>query len=112
MPLPPLRPTFGDLAGGLEHAMALATLAYALARTTGMPWLEPTDPVLMDAGYPVERSEREHRLVQVLQALLNDATCSLEDLRREGFPDHVLTKLGAPTSLDAHASMPTVIPSA
>lgn len=101
MPLPPLRSSFGDFAGGLEHAVALATLAYATARTTGWRWLEPTNPALIESGYPVERSEREQRLVQVLQALLNDASCTIDDLRREGFPEEVLTLLGAPASPSA-----------
>jgi hypothetical protein len=111
MSLPPLRPSFGDFAGGLEHAVALATLAYATARPTGLRWLEPSHPALMDSGYPVDRRERDQRLVQVLQMLLNDATCSLDDLRREGFPEEVLLLLGVPTATDEALTAP-VLPSA
>lgn len=98
MPLPTLRPTFGDFAGGLEHAVALATLAYATARSTGLRWLEPTNPVWPTGAYPAGNAEREQRLVLLLQALLNETVCTLDELRREGFPEHVLSRLDTTAS--------------
>ena len=100
MSLPTLRPSFGDLAGGLEHAVALATLAHATTRHTGFRWLEPTHAAWFDAGYPAAAEEREQRLITVLQALLAEAVCTIEELQQEGFPERVLA--GITGSLPPH----------
>ena len=110
MSLPTLRPMFGDLAGGLEHAVALATLAYATTRRTGLRLLEPTHAGWFDAGYPAEEEEREHRLLIVLHALMAEAGCTVEELRQEGFSERVLaaiTGTAPPTGAGGGSSVPS-----
>jgi hypothetical protein len=87
---PVLRPHFGSLAGGLEHALALATLAHAVQPgggtlpATGLPedWRRPTTDFDMFS-----------RLVTLLQDVVAHAGYTIDDLRREGFAEPVLSAL-------------------
>ncbi|MBY0490132.1 MAG: hypothetical protein K2R93_09860 [Gemmatimonadaceae bacterium] len=78
-----LRESFGAFAGGVEHAYALATLAWAT--TAGA-----TAEVRLDDVRRRPDLDPESRLVALLQTLLRDAGYTLEELQREGFADTVL----------------------
>jgi hypothetical protein len=78
-----LRHSFGAFAGGVEHAYALATLAWATTAAAGAG-------VVLDEVRRRPDLDPESRLVALLQTLLSDAGYTLEELRREGFADSVL----------------------
>lgn len=84
MPLA-LRPHFGAIAGGIEHAFALATLAHAAQPQGGTP--------LFDARRPTNDIDLYARLVNLLQDVVSTAEYSIDDLRREGFAEPVLSAL-------------------
>lgn len=84
MPLA-LRPHFGAHAGGIEHAFALATLVRAAHPQHGTP--------LLDAQRPTNDIDLYTRLVNLLQDVLSTAEYSIDDLRREGFAEPVLSAL-------------------
>lgn len=78
-----LRESFGTFAGGVEHAYALATLAWAT--TAGA-----RAGLLLDDVRRRPDLDQESRLVALLQTLLSDAGYTAEELKREGFADTVL----------------------
>lgn len=86
MPLA-LRSHFGALAGGLEHAFAIATFAHAVQPTGGA--LTP----VMDSQRPTSELDRFSRLVTLLQGVVAHAGYTIDDLRREGFDEPVLSAL-------------------
>lgn len=92
MPLA-LRPHFGPRAGGIEHAFALATLAHA-SRPMGAPLL----------SYPTTGSEFDafSRLVTLLEDVVAHAEYTIDDLRREGFAEPVLSALRLGTTAHPH----------
>jgi hypothetical protein len=89
MPLA-LRPHFGALAGGLEHALALATLAYAAQPNGGTT---PASFPTLDLRQPTSDFDLYSRLVTLLQHVVGHAGYTIEDLRREGFDEPVLSAL-------------------
>jgi len=89
MPLA-LRPHFGALAGGLEHALALATLAYAAQPQGGST---PDALPALDLQRPTSDFDRHSRLVTLLQHVVGHAGYTIDDLRREGFDEPVLSAL-------------------
>lgn len=89
MPLA-LRPHFGALAGGLEHALALATFAYAAQPHGG------SGPVAfppLDVRRPTSDFDLYSCLVTLLQQVVGHAGYTIDDLRREGFAEPVLSAL-------------------
>lgn len=78
-----LKQSFGPLAGGVEHAYALATLASATATVT-------RSGVMLEEVRRRPDLDQESRLVALLQGLLTDAGYTLDELRGEGFADTVL----------------------
>ncbi len=86
MPLA-LRSQFGALAGGLEHAYAIATFAHALQPAGGT--LTPA----INAQRPTSEFDRFSRLVSLLQDVVGNAGYTIEELRREGFAEPVLSAL-------------------
>lgn len=84
MPLA-LRQHFGALAGGIEHAFAIATLAHAAQPDGGAPLLDPKRPT--------NDIDLFSRLVNLLQDVVSTAEYSIDDLRREGFAEPVLSAL-------------------
>ena len=82
-----LRNQFGDYAGGLEHALALATLAHATQRdavnTTSNLYPVRMALALNDAD-PVART------IALLHDVIEETDLTLDDLREEGFPEHIL----------------------
>lgn len=84
----PLRQHFGVYAGGLEHALALATLAHATGRDSlGRELLPSDDPSIFS------QPDTETRLIALLEDVLVESDCTIEDLRREGFSESVLSAL-------------------
>lgn len=82
-----LRSHFGALAGGLEHALAIATFAHAVQPSGGS--LTP----VVDLRRPTSEFDRFSRLVTLLQDVVANASYTIEDLRREGFDEPVLSAL-------------------
>jgi len=82
-----LRNQFGDYAGGLEHALALATLAHAEYRDVA---LTPSSlyPVRMALALP--DSDPDARTIALLHDVIEETNLTLDDLRQEGFPEHIL----------------------
>lgn len=91
MPLA-LRPHFGAHAGGLEHALALATLAHAV-HPAGGRLAAAAEPESW--GRPSSDFEQFSRLVTLLQDVVRHPGYTIEDLRREGFAEPVLATLAA-----------------
>jgi (p)ppGpp synthase/HD superfamily hydrolase len=100
-----LRNQFGDYAGGLEHALALATLAHAthreLAGTSPGPY-----PTRMSLSLP--DSDPDARTIALLHDVIEETDLTVDDLRAEGFPEHILDAVGhwtsrrsAPATVDA-----------
>ncbi|MCO4098719.1 MAG: hypothetical protein HEQ38_04790 [Gemmatimonas sp.] len=86
MPLA-LRSHFGALAGGLEHALAIATFVHAVQPSGGT--LTP----VIDSQRPTSEFDRFSRLVTLLQDVVAHAGYTIDDLRREGFDEPVLSAL-------------------
>lgn len=82
-----LRTPFGAFAGGLEHALALSTLARAVQPSGG------SYAPLLNLQRPTCEFDRFSRLVTLLQDVVSNTGCSLDDLRREGFDESVLLAL-------------------
>ncbi len=82
-----LRNQFGDYAGGLEHALALATLAHATQRERAVT---PSSlyPVRMSLALP--DSDPDARTIALLHDVIEETDLTLDDLRAEGFPEHIL----------------------
>jgi (p)ppGpp synthase/HD superfamily hydrolase len=82
-----LRNQFGDYAGGLEHALALATLAHAtqreLAGTATYTYSTRNALSLPD-------SDPDARTIALLHDVIQDTDLTVDDLRAEGFPEHIL----------------------
>jgi (p)ppGpp synthase/HD superfamily hydrolase len=82
-----LRDQFGDYAGGLEHALALATLAHAtqreLAGTSTYSYSSRNSLSLPD-------SDPDARTIALLHDVIEDTDLTVDDLRAEGFPEHIL----------------------
>ena len=82
-----LRNQFGNYAGGLEHALALATLAHAnhreLAGTSHSLYPTRTALALPD-------SDPDARTIALLHDVIEETDLTVEDLRAEGFPEHIL----------------------
>lgn len=89
-----LREHFGDYAGGLEHALALATLAHATQRELNEP-ASYMHPVRMALELPDE--DPDFRTVALLRDVITDTDLTLDDLRREGFPEHIVQAVDAMT---------------
>lgn len=98
-----LRNQFGNYAGGLEHALALATLAHAtqreLAGTTSSLY-----PVRMALALP--DSDPDARTIALLHDVIEETDLTLDDLREEGFPEHILDAVNHWAS--RHSSPPSV----
>jgi (p)ppGpp synthase/HD superfamily hydrolase len=88
-----LREHFGSYAGGLEHALALATLAHATQRERGRSSV--LHPVRMALALPYE--DPDARTVALLHDVIEDSDLTLEDLRGEGFPEHIVQAVDALT---------------
>ena len=86
-----LREHFGSYAGGLEHALALATLAHATQRRSGQSLY--MHPVRMALALPDE--DPDSRTVALLHDVIADTDLTLEDLRKEGFPEHIVQAVDA-----------------
>lgn len=85
-----LRPHFGAHAGGLAHAFALATLAHA-ADQQAAPLVSYDGPP--DAMGDAADFDGFSRLVTLLQDVVSHAAYTIDDLRREGFAEPVLSAL-------------------
>ena len=82
-----LRNQFGNYAGGLEHALALATLAHATQRElAGTP--SSVYPAPLALTLPDE--DPDARTIALLHDVIAETDLTLEDLRAEGFPEHIL----------------------
>ncbi|HYW31521.1 MAG TPA: hypothetical protein VE869_08450 [Gemmatimonas sp.] len=86
-----LRNQFGDYAGGLEHALALATLAHAtqreMASSSSQPYPSRLSLALPDA-------DPDARTIALLHDVIEDTDLTVDDLREEGFPEHILDAVG------------------
>ena len=82
-----LRNQFGDYAGGLEHALALATLAHATQRE-----LAGTSPYAYSArnALALPDSDPDARTIALLHDVIEETDLTVDDLRAEGFPEHIL----------------------
>jgi (p)ppGpp synthase/HD superfamily hydrolase len=82
-----LRNQFGDYAGGLEHALALATLAHATHREKA-----GSTPGLFRAPLSLTATDvdPDARTIALLHDVIAETDLTLEDLREEGFPEHIL----------------------
>lgn len=82
-----LRNQFGDYAGGLEHALALATLAHATQRE-----LAGTTPYSYSSrnALAVPDSDTDARTIALLHGVIEETDLTVDDLRAEGFPEHIL----------------------
>jgi len=101
----PLRHHFGVYAGGLEHALALATLAHATRRNSfGRELLPSDDPAIFSLP------DTESRLIALLENVLVESDCTIEDLRREGFSEPVLSALHATLPAPRRRAKATVTP--
>jgi (p)ppGpp synthase/HD superfamily hydrolase len=82
-----LRNLFGDYAGGLEHALALATLAHASQRemASSPRSLYPTRTALT-----LPDSDPDARTIALLHDVIEETDLTVDDLRAEGFPEHIL----------------------
>jgi (p)ppGpp synthase/HD superfamily hydrolase len=78
-----LRNQFGDYAGGLEHALALATLAHATQRGTSADFAPRLALTLVD-------TDPDARTIALLHDVIEETDLTLDDLRAEGFPEHIL----------------------
>jgi hypothetical protein len=85
MPLA-LRPLFGDFAGGIEHAYALATLAQVADRHR----FDRDDVLLLDDFRHLADLDADAGVVGLLQDVIAKSDYTLDDLRREGFSEAVL----------------------
>lgn len=85
-----LRPHFGSLAGGLEHALALATFAHAVQPNDGTM---PASGLPEDWRRPTTEFDLFSRLVTLLQDVVVHTGVTIDDLRREGFAEPVLSAL-------------------
>lgn len=86
-----LRDHFGTYAGGLEHALALATLAHASQRALGAQ--ATVHPVRMALVLPDD--DADARTVALLHEVIAGTDLTLDDLRHEGFPEHILAAVDA-----------------
>jgi (p)ppGpp synthase/HD superfamily hydrolase len=86
-----LREHFGSYAGGLEHALALATLAHATQRRSAQSLA--MHPVRMALALPDE--DADARTAALLHDVIADTDLTLEDLRNEGFPEHIVQAVDA-----------------
>ncbi|MES2522682.1 MAG: GTP pyrophosphokinase [Gemmatimonadota bacterium] len=86
-----LRNQFGDYAGGLEHALALATLAHATQRE-----LAGTSPNVYPSrlSLALPDSDPDARTIALLHDVIEETDLTVEDLREEGFPEHILDAVG------------------
>lgn len=82
-----LRNQFGDYAGGLEHALALATLAHAEYREAAVT-SSTLYPVRM--ALALSDSDPDARTIALLHDVIEETDLTLDDLRQEGFPEHIL----------------------
>lgn len=82
-----LRHQFGNYAGGLEHALALATLAHATHRERADTQAELYAP---RNALSVPDSDPDARTIALLHDLMEDTDITVDDLRAEGFPEHIL----------------------
>ena len=96
-----LREHFGSYAGGLEHALALATLAHATQRRSGTSFY--MHPVRMALALPDE--DPDSRTVALLHEVIADTDLTLEDLRKEGFPEHIVQAVDALASRRSRISL-------
>ena len=82
-----LRNQFGNYAGGLEHALALATLAHATHRE-----LAGASDSLYSAGAALSLpdSDPDARTIALLHDVIEETDLTVDDLRAEGFPEHIL----------------------
>ena len=94
-----LREHFGSYAGGLEHALALATLAHATQRACGAQ--TGAHPVRMALVLP--EADTDARTVALLHDVVEDSGLTLDDLRKEGFPEHIVAAVDALPHLHALA---------
>lgn len=80
-----LRASFGELAGGVEHALALVTLAHATES-------ERADRTVRSISDDIAWGELDPdmRLIGLLQDIIGNSDYTVDDLRREGFAEHVL----------------------
>jgi hypothetical protein len=90
-----LRPHFGDFAGGFEHAFALATLARAGDATDAAP-------LAFELRRPTNEIDLHARLVALLQDVVLHAGYTVDDLRREGFAEPVLSALSLTARAQHH----------
>lgn len=82
-----LRNQFGDYAGGLQHALALATLAHATQRE-----LAGVSPYSYSArnALALPDSDPDARTIALLHDVIEETDLTVDDLRAEGFPEHIL----------------------
>jgi hypothetical protein len=80
-----LRASFGALAGGVEHALALVTLAHA----TDTERADAQGRAMAD-DIAWHELDPDVRLVCLLQDIVGHSDYTVDDLRREGFADEVL----------------------
>lgn len=80
-----LRNQFGNYAGGLEHALALATLAHATHRERSGAASRPYSP-----GLAFPDIDPDARTIALLHDVIEATDLTLDDLRAEGFPEHIL----------------------
>ncbi len=91
-----LRASFGELAGGVEHALALVTLAHATES-------ERADRVVRPLSEDIAWSELDPdmRLIGLLQDIIGNSDYTVDDLRREGFAEHVLEAVRSVSAVTA-----------
>ena len=98
-----LRNQFGDYAGGLEHALALNTLAHATQR--GLATASSRSYAAHNA-LSLPDSDPDARTIALLHDVIEETDLTVDDLRAEGFPEHILDAVGHPAH--RHATPPFV----
>lgn len=100
-----LRNQFGNYAGGLEHALALATLAHATHRELAGT---PSSLYTTRLAFALPDADPDARTIALLHDVIEDTDLTLDDLREEGFPEHILDAVThkvrrrvAPRAIDA-----------
>ena len=82
-----LRNQFGNYAGGLEHALALATLAHATQRERAGSGASLYASRL---ALTLPDADPDARTIALLHDVIEETDLTLDDLRAEGFPEHIL----------------------